>query len=379
MAKEYKIEVDGLQSIYLNGGSDIYNRKIDTYFCIPENGVNEETGIFTYICGFGGQADSNVCKKMRKEFADKHNLVTVQCNYFGYEFMQSADKIYLPDLNNYIGLNENDRKAIYENGNFNLDKFLRICSEKEIEVNLDADLSLENLSNFNDMGIMQALDNITAVLTVMNILYNNDFKFNARKNILYGNSQGAYLAYLMNRLAPKLFSLIIDNSAWLYPNYLKKNSIRKLCLDLDNNVWLDFIYMAQKVVEDKQLLNLEYLYKDFNNTCNIISYHGVKDELISCEEKKWFCNNLEKCNYNEIGEEKVDGKIFKSTRHGLDADFLELFNRTMESLSFSFEKSLNFDLPSQVEITTEKYNYYIDYEEVMPKVYIKSKSEGNYV
>lgn len=376
MAKEYKIEIDGLQSIYLNCGSDIYNRKIDTYFCIPENGVNEETGLFTYICGFGGEANSNVCKKMRKEFADKHNLVTIQCDCFGHEFMQSSDNVYLPDLNKYTDLNENDKNAIYENGNLNLDKFLNICLEKNIEVSLDADLSLENLSNFNDMGMMQALDNIVAVLSVMNILYNNDFKFNAKKNILYGNSHGAYLAYLMNRLAPSLFSLIIDNSAWVYPNYLRQNIIRKLYLNLKSNrsVWLNFDYLAKYIIKDKQFGDLEYLYRDIKNSCNIICYHGVSDELISCEEKRAFCKKIQKCKYNEISEKEIDGKMIKSTSHGLDANFIELFNSTMENLDFSFEKSVNFDLPSEVEIITDMYNYYIDYKMVMPKVYIKNKN-----
>lgn len=36
---------------------------------------------------------------MRHEFSDKYNLVTIQCNYFGYEFMQNEKNIIIPDTN----------------------------------------------------------------------------------------------------------------------------------------------------------------------------------------------------------------------------------------------------------------------------------------
>ncbi|WP_223869599.1 DUF2920 family protein [Paenibacillus sabuli] len=101
-------------------------------------------------------------------------MVTIQCDFFGWEFMQS------------VSLNE-------------------------------------TVSNFNDMGIMQALDNITAVIIVSEFIKDNNLKFNAKKIIADGQSHGAYLAFLCNRFAPNLFSLIIDNSAWIVPAYLTLN------------------------------------------------------------------------------------------------------------------------------------------------------------
>ncbi|MGF9699809.1 hypothetical protein [Paenibacillus sp. MABNR03] len=90
---------------------------------------------------------------MRSVFADEYNLVSIQCDYFGLEFMQHSP---LP----------------------------------------------ESLYNFNDMGIMQALDNLTAIGIVEQILKDNNLNFNAGKVIAYGHSHGAYLAYLLNVLSP---------------------------------------------------------------------------------------------------------------------------------------------------------------------------------
>lgn len=54
-------------------------RKLIFYYSEPDKGVNEETGILLIIAGFGGNANSNVYKKMRNTFADKYNLLTIQC------------------------------------------------------------------------------------------------------------------------------------------------------------------------------------------------------------------------------------------------------------------------------------------------------------
>ncbi|EDS76688.1 conserved hypothetical protein [Clostridium botulinum C str. Eklund] len=60
---------------------------------------------------------------------------------------------------------------------------------------------------------MQAIDNIIAVISVMNMMYEQNVEFNARKMILFGNSHGSYLSYLCNALTPTLFTLLIDNSS----------------------------------------------------------------------------------------------------------------------------------------------------------------------
>ncbi|MEG2337704.1 MAG: DUF2920 family protein, partial [Clostridium sp.] len=91
MAKSYEVEIDAHSSIYKKDylENNYTERKLKVYFSTPDHEVNEQTGILLLIPGFGANANSNVYKKMRKEFADKYNLVTIQCDYFGWEFMQS--------------------------------------------------------------------------------------------------------------------------------------------------------------------------------------------------------------------------------------------------------------------------------------------------
>ena len=111
-------------------------------------------GIVIFIAGFGGHSGSNVYKKMRGLFADQYNMVTVQCDYFGFEYMQK-------------------------------------------------ELLKEDVDSFCDMGPIQAMDNLIALKCVKDYLEEKGISYN-NNIIAYGHSHGAYLAYLMNSLMPNV-------------------------------------------------------------------------------------------------------------------------------------------------------------------------------
>lgn len=378
MAISYKTDFFSQNSIYnksINTNRNI--RRLKVYFSIPQNGTNEETGLLLFIAGFGGQANSNIYKKMRDKFSDEYNLVTIQCDYFGYEFMQSVGIISLKNIdeeNLKQVFTFDEVEEIFKSGKLDFDAFLNFGSKYNINVEAEADLSKENINNFNDMGILQAIDNITAVLNVINVLYDNNYSFNSKKIIIYGHSQGAYLAYLCNAFAPKLFSLIIDNSAWLYPVYLCKDQRRTLYNKVGNLTLITrFDYLAKRLIKDIELLNLPYLYSKFENKCKIISYHGTADNLINCQDKSAFCSKIRNCIYNEISQDEVDNIVFKSTNHGLDSDFIELFNYTINNFNIDFEKHTTIDLQNEIIYETSKYKYVIDYRNIVPKINILNK------
>lgn len=311
MAKDYSFEMYGHPNIYDNYSS----RNLKVYFSEPETGVNENTGIVLIIAGFGANANSNVYKKMRSVFADTYNLVTIQCDYFGWEFMQSFP---LP----------------------------------------------EGINNFNDMGLMQALDNITAVAAVEQIILDNKLKYNAGKIIAYGHSHGAYVSYLCNVLAPSLFSLIIDNSAWLFPQFML--CTREL---VHKGKYAAFKYRAKDFVKDKQILDLIGLYKNFKNACRILSFHGEDDTLINFKEKERFCKSIPRCELRRITQEDIDNIIFKSSSHGLGADFLLLFDSIMNEVGNQFVFKGSLEETTQ-KIITDMFEYTIDYSSILPKLTI---------
>lgn len=365
MAKEYSLIIDGHPSIY-----QPESRKLKIYYCEPENGVDKKTGIILLIPGFGGHANSNVYRKMRSQFADKYNLVTVQCDYFGWEFMQKAKNLTFnlskSELASLFTLKEFE--DIFASGSLDFRKLLYYGSKYNIDIFCTANLN-EDKTNFNDMGIMQAIDNITSVLTIIDLLSEKGLSFNQNKIILYGHSHGGYLSYLCNAFAPNLFSLIVDISSWLYPNFILM--YRDLTLKKGNaNLITRFEYLARKVFCDEELLLLPLLYSKFRNKCKIISYHGTTDNMITHQEKKVFCQNIANCIYNEISESELDNRVFKSTDHGLDADFLELFDLVSAKNLFDSNSEKNLQ-HSVITYQSSQHKLSIDYMHRLPIVLLK--------
>lgn len=361
MSKEYEFMCDGHNSIYVENylENNYCNRKFKVLFNEPDMGINCETGILLLINGFGANVNSNVYKKMRDEFSDRYNLVTVQCEYFGSEFMDaSMDKI---NRIRVTGDEEGFKEKYLQNldiNNFLVDGKLKEKTKLELDVVLD-----ETFDNFNDMGIMQAIDNITATLNVISIIYNNNYKFNTKKIMIYGQSHGAYLAYLCNGLCQNLYTHILDNSAWVYPKYIL--GMRYFEFKKINEAKLIYKYLISDIFKNDKIFSIDRVYKNFKNKCKITVYHGAGDSLVSLQEKKDGIDSIENIVVNEVDCKMIDGKLFTSIEHGLGADFLKLFDKYYNSIQFDKGDKLVFDNIINL------YDYFIiDYTKGIPEIKI---------
>lgn len=249
-------------------------------------------------------------------------------------------------------------------------RLMEICSNNRINITARENLN-ENLDNYNEMGLIQAIDNISATVSVIEVIKDNGYKFNKDKIILYGHSHGAYLSYLANAFAPDLFSLLIDNSSWLFPSYLR--SSRYVSNRYGNSILsVEFNYLAKTLDFDEEILYLPLLYEKFNNKCEIICYHGTNDNLISHRDKIILKNIIKNFKYNEIDDRKVDEKIFKSTQHGLGADFLELFYFAIKNHVFEF-KDKPIGKHRNIIYETKINRYKINYDNIVPILSIESR------
>lgn len=373
MAINNHIKIPALNSIYSDNKD--YKREIDVYYSLPEKGINKDTGVLLYIYGFRGYAEANVFKKLRNNFADEHNLITIQCNYFGYEFMQNPKNLKPQDKHmNYF--TKDELIKIYKRGTFNIDAFYKLAEKYPVKMLLREDLSKECPENFNDMGIMQAMDNLNALLYVMDMVNKMGFKFNSKKVILYGNSQGAYLSHLCNRLAPDLISLIIDNSGWLYPRHIEKDSRSLTKKKGKATLKLVFDYKARDIIDDLEVLDLKKLYSDFENKAKIIAFHGEDDHLISLDDKTKFISKINNAIINPITSEtlgKYEG-IFGDTSHGLNANFITLFNYVLDNYELEFEEDTEFKAPNNNYLETSEFQYIVDFKSKLPTIAKAKKS-----
>ena len=298
-------------------GKEEVDREFTLYMYEPDDGINEDTGILLLIAGFGLHSNSNVCKKMRRVFSNKYNLITIQCDYFGFEFMQGK-------------------------------------------------IEKEDIYNFCDMSFLQVIDNIYATMYTINYVLSKGIRINFKKVIIYGDSHGGYLAHLCNTYSG-IFTHILDNSSWLYPQYL----IYDREVNTEGKI-LSFNYLAKEIIgSNNDFLKLSFLYNHFSNDCIIKSYHGIDDSLVTYEDKyeifgRGYINCLEL-----IKVSIPDNNIFFSTSHSLGADYLKLFELFYSNLHF--EKDCMFNMLD--EITFESDNNIqlsIDYSNILPTMRFKA-------
>lgn len=369
MAKNYGVICYGHNSIYVDNylQNNYKKRKFHVKYSIPGRGVNDETGILLLIAGYGAQCNSSVYKKMRSEFADKYNLVTIQCDYFGYEYMQAGleditvENIDLIRLN--ISTTNDNAKKIYSNNKLNINKFLNTDLEYKNEIIVNSNLH-ESIENFNDMGVMQALDNIVATIKVIKYLQRKKLNFNTNKIIIMGNSHGSYLGYLCNIMSRGLYTHILDNSAWIYPVYC--NNIRYLIRTRGNSVLVvKYDYKIRTARSPLKGLRIKNLYEKVENKCKIVVYHGENDSLITAKDKYAAVKDIPNLIFNLIKKKDIDNVIFKSTIHGLDADFVKLFEKFYKSHCNSIFLNSKLNIDSNIRIPG---GFLLDYSSGLPQL-----------
>ena len=246
------------------------------------------------------------------------------------------------------------------------------------------------------MGLLQAMDNLRAMKIVMDILEQNQMDYNRERIICYGHSQGAYLAYLCNALAPNLLSGLIDNSAWLLPVFLlqprKRLSVYCIFDYASGRIYLEqseekagerpgillevyAAYQGNKWIDDMAAYSLNVIYEQVENHAKIISFHGKQDTLISVNDKEDFIKKIPNAVMHIVDEDEIDGSLFKNTGHGMDADFLKLFYAvcSRESLQRSVKQK---DIWRGSAFETIKYIYYTMQEDGVPVLKRKLKPES---
>lgn len=300
MSHQFSEDIPAHKSIYTDSPIE---RTIHIEYGIPEEGVNSQTGLLVVLSGYGGDASANVHRHMREDFTDKWNLIVLHIDYFGLSYMQSCD----PKVKEFLS---NPRLV---GGSF-------------VWV---ADLQ-ENENDFNDMGIMQAIDVVYAVKYIYD---KYEGIIDADKMVIFGTSHGGYLAHLANIICPELFSHIIDVSCYIVPYYLDND--RSLEMNFNDGRYVVkniFRYHVNSFgpAYDPALYDLSFLYRQIKNKSKIIALHGTEDWMVDWQQKKSMIDRIDNAEMMLFEEKDVDGEVIKNADHGLGLDFLKFLDMYLE-------------------------------------------------
>lgn len=190
-------------------------RPLEAFLTFPEGGINEETGIFLLIDGFGGRANSSYqSEELRPFVADAFNCVAVGVNYFGIarnEVLNITPE-FLYNFNRIYGL-ELSRES------FNLvqseDDIYRVIAEAVIgrgitSVDVRCQPTLETgKGEYQSWGFLPAIDCLQVLGEVL-----KNYPLNSSRIMAYGSGYGGYIALLLGKFAPHTFSMIMERGAY---------------------------------------------------------------------------------------------------------------------------------------------------------------------
>lgn len=274
------------------------------------------------------------------------NLVIVQCEYFGEKYMHSE----MPEKLQELAYNPQVQE-------------LAVSWKMELE---------ESEEEFNDMGIMQALDVVTACLYVLEQVE----IINTNRIMIFGHSHGAYIAHLANVICPDLFSYILDISGYLIPYYMNKERMVGYSIGDNKNVHTIFNYLVSEkpsMQYDKELYDLRYLYNQFENRCRILAIQGVHDWMFDYREKVAFLKNIPYGDVILVTEDDVDGVVFKNTNHGCGLDFIQFLGVMIPIIDKKIEVNNALVINDDIYIADELW---ISYKTNRPIVkYLRNKRD----
>jgi pimeloyl-ACP methyl ester carboxylesterase len=308
----------------------------------PRAGVNSETGLVLYLGGYGMDARSDYTQSLLRYLSDRYNCVAAAPDYFGARLITSdLSKQIVPHPNFFKNLAEHYGLSITAPSGMSIAQILSsvatLLAQSGIKGLPDDCVLFNNSDEYNSMGFLPALDGLQLVHELVATR-----SLNKKRIFLLGTSYGGYIAGLMAKLAPKSFRMIVDNSGFSSAEddqpgvaglqKLFVNGVSMLCLNVKN--WSfdprapNFFSPERRAIRD--LLRPEHVY---SNTARIYAYHAANDTIAPTERKlrlREVYKDRVPYELTIIGERQLDGRIFKTPTHGMNASMRGIFDLSYE-------------------------------------------------
>ena len=359
--------------------------ELEYFLTFPDSGTNPGTGLIFCISGFGDKADSEYQRtKLRPYLANKYNCIAVGINYFGIGNRTETGATCITD-NNFVvwfrkiycdtlGLHAQN-SAVDPNELFQIIRKTGI-SELDGRCRFTFVIAKEEYQSF---GFLPAIDHLQVLGEIL-----KQFDINRKRIIALGTSYGGYIALLLGKYAPNTFSVIIDNSGFVnaHLTYVVGDELLdcgEFNMDFNglragfvtNSPWTildesspgffsDSCRDVRSLIHEKHILESGTKYYLF---------HSAVDDVAPVHLKERFVDMLRAKNvrvyFKKVTNEDIDGRVFKNTKHGMNASMRGVFDLVarLDNDNFCKQDSNNdFDLKSIHSYDCGRKSYIFKYD-----------------
>jgi hypothetical protein len=341
----------------------------------PEDGKTGEADanrpLLFFIGGFGFRREGDYVAGKLVPHLVSQGFITVTVGYHGSLVRTTSDPSFtvrqdwFDDFRRVSGVNvPDDPKAVIA--------LLRANGVAELPPEFSVIKHCGN--DYESFGTLGALDH----LQVYADLIRRGILFDRLRVVAFGTSHGAYLAMMMLKFAPHTLSAIIENSCWVHAIETEMNNLWQphrhhfdaggVRIYYSNySPWTRDDPTGAGHLKPKHLKirDLRASHYDGASGVSVVSYHGEDDQMIPAGDKRSLWEALENhvdLHATMVTADKVDGRLFKNTLHGLNASLIGLFDDALAQLGeIPARRGDDFQIAKRRTLVCGEAQYEIDY------------------
>lgn len=322
----------------------IPRKEIEAFVVRPRE-IDAQTPLVVTIPGYGETAGSEYfLGKLNAHVARKYRCPVLSVNFHGISRVPAAHHFRNPgELLAVLDLHYGWKSA-QQGFDAVMEEFIQWATERGISrlpESFKQYLQFE-YPEYHSFGLLPALDHFRAIAELAKGL-----EFDPRRIVLFGSSYGGFIANLMAKIAPNCFSLVVDNSGFsrvrirellsseivgaAIPRPLGSGPVKLNFPAAASFPWtLDELspsYLSDSRLCIRNLLIAGHWLPSATRHC---IFHSAGDNYIAPVEEKdrlveLLRNAGRSVDYHRIEQSQVDGRVFKTLQHGMDASLRSLF------------------------------------------------------
>lgn len=317
----------------------VERKPLDYLACAPDAGIGPGTGLALFVAGYGMDPCGAYAQNLLAHLANRYDCLAVSARYFGADFQKTGRVVPMPDF--FVKLAEHYGVTVSMPREVNMVAMLHelagLLAQNGI-TKLHGDCRLAIVADeYNAMGFLPALDHLQVVHRLL-----AEHKLDRRRLFVIGTSYGGYIASLMAKLAPDTFRLVIDNSG-----FSSAEDDLPGVMGVSRG-WIGGVSMivmsARSWSEEPAALNyfspprrqIRSLFEErhlFPNTARLYAYHVAGDTVAPTERKlrlrETYAGRVA-YDLRIIEAADLDGRLFKTLEHGMEASMRGLFELSYE-------------------------------------------------
>lgn len=320
------------------------------YINLPDNyDPIIEYPLIISIDGYGGHPASEYqTEKLRPYLSNKYECITVGVAYHGINRSSGIIETTPEAWDMIFNLQPGEFKKRFLAGK-PMEKIMDGIFDFMVERNISRLSPLLAFKSslpdqYSSFGFLPAIEHLNVIHDVI-----SNFRIKLSDINIIGTSFGGYIALLMGKYAPHTFNIIIDNSGFvatqfseIHPSLVAISSSYMRMIDgkryeipaSTKSLWENNEF-SDKYFSDAHKMIRNVTVKDhmIKSDTKYFSYHSQKDIIAPISEKEYCCKQLAKFAYvdfTKISSKDIDGQLFKTLEHGMNASLRKLYDITFE-------------------------------------------------